>query len=80
VGLPELRMYEALAGRQLARALPALLADYADLHERVGAAWMWASVCDQAQFVLEHFRRGASASQTQAARKLLGVLQGYARG
>jgi CHAT domain-containing protein len=78
VGLPELSLYEALAERRLAAHLPAILAAYADLHQRAGGAWMWASVLDQASFVLKHFEGGAPA-EVKAAAQLLGVLKGYAK-
>ncbi len=77
VGLPELAVYEALASRDLARQLPAIAAVYEDVHNRAGTAWMWASVADQAGFVLRHFAAGNGA-ETRAARQLLAQLQGYA--
>ena len=40
---------------------------------------MWASVADQADFVLKHFTTGASA-EAKAAKALLGVLRRYAAG
>ena len=77
VGLPELAVYEALAGKTLAAQLPVVLAAYEDLHARAGTAWMWASVADQAGFVLKPFSAGTSA-EAKAAKELLGVLRGYA--
>jgi hypothetical protein len=40
---------------------------------------MWASVADQAGFVLKHFSAGTSAD-AMAAKELLGVLRRYAGG
>jgi hypothetical protein len=77
VGLPELATLEALANGHLARQLPAIAAVYEDLHTRAGTAWMWASVADQAGFVLRHFSTGDGA-EPRAARELLATLQGYA--
>ena len=78
VGLPELAMYEALAARNLASRLPDILSVYEDLHSRAGTAWMWASVVDQAGFVLRHFA-GKQGAEAQAVRQLLEVLQAYAQ-
>ncbi len=78
VGLPELATLEALASGHLARQLPAIAAVYEDLHQRAGTAWMWASVADQAGFVLRHFITGEGA-EPRAARELLATLQGYAK-
>ena len=77
VGLAELGVYEALATKTLVAQLPLVLAAYEDLHARAGTASMWASVADQADFVLKHFTTGASA-EAKAAKALLGVLRGYA--
>jgi hypothetical protein len=77
VGLPELALYESLAAHNLAQHLPAIAAVYDDVHARAGTAWMWASVADQAGFVLRHFMAGDGA-EPRAARELLATLQGYA--
>jgi hypothetical protein len=77
VGLPELAVFEALATKTLSDQLPVVLAAYDDLHSRAGTAWMWASVADQAEFVLQHFSAGASA-EAKAVKQLLAVLGGYA--
>lgn len=78
VGLPELALYESLAAHNLAQHLPAIAAVYEDVHARAGTAWMWASVADQAGFVLRHFTAGDGA-EPRAARELLATLQGYAK-
>ncbi|KNZ31343.1 MAG: hypothetical protein AD742_17380 [Methylibium sp. NZG] len=77
VGLPELGVYEALASKTLAAQLPVVLAAYDDLHRRAGVPWMWASVADQAGFVLAPYSAGSSA-EAKAAQTLLAVLRGYA--
>jgi tetratricopeptide (TPR) repeat protein len=79
VGLPELATLEALASGQLARQLPAVLAVYEDLHQRAGTAWMWASVTDQASFVLQPWLDGSGA-QADAARSLLAQLLKWSTG
>src|SRR5262249_53110450 len=65
VGLIELRLYEALARRNLAAARASIEAEYEELRERVSAAWMWASVYDQLRFVLPRYAE--RASQTEKA-------------
>jgi len=77
VGLPELATLEALAHGHLHLQLPAITAVYDDLHQRAGTAWMWASVADQAGFVLPHFADG-SGPDAIAARQLLQTLRRYA--
>lgn len=77
VGLPELATFEALAAGDLERRLPAILAVYEDLHNRAGTPWLWASVADQASFVLQAFRNGRGA-QARACEQLQQVLDGYA--
>lgn len=79
VGLPELAMLDALARGDLHRQLPAITAVYEDLHQRAGTAWMWASVADQAGFVLPHFA-SADGPQATAARELLQTLRRFADG
>jgi hypothetical protein len=74
----ELRVYEALERRDLAARRPALLAEYADLHARVSAPWMWASVYDQAVFVLERYAATARTDERAAADALLARLATYA--
>jgi hypothetical protein len=73
-GQIELHVYEAVARRALARARPAVEAAYADLHARVPAPWMWASVRDQARFVLLKYVSRTTPAEARAARALLGQL------
>ncbi len=77
VGITELRVYQALASKSLAKDLQNIVAAYKDVQGRAGSAWMWASVADQAGWVLGRFGAGAGA-EAQAAQQLLGMLQGYA--
>ena len=51
-GVIELRMYVAIAARNLARELSKLEGEFEDLFARVAAPSMWTSVADQASFVL----------------------------
>jgi hypothetical protein len=79
VGLTELDMYEALARGKLARSLPSIERDYDDLHNRVGAPWLWRSVYDQARFVLGKYAARASGDEKAAATRLLRGLEKRAR-
>jgi hypothetical protein len=74
VGLTELRLYAALAGQDLASQLAAIEAEFADLNARVGTAWLWRSVYDQAQFVLRHYAVSAPSVERQAVKTLLSYL------
>lgn len=79
VGLPELATLQALAAGDLAQQLPAILAVYEDLHQRAGTAWMWASVADQAGFVLQPCLGGRGAL-AQACQQLKAQLDAWASG
>ena len=80
VGQIEWRIYEALADRRLAKVLDGILADLADVKARAYALLSWASVSDQAQFVLSPYvaARAVSATERAAAQKLLAQLEQYA--
>lgn len=78
VGLAELELYTALAGRRLVEHRPALEAGFADVHTHVPATSLWSSVADQAAFVLEPYRQVAAGTEGDAAAGLLALLQGYA--
>ena len=71
VGLTELRLYEAIAGRRLARELDAIVGEYRDLHCRVSAPTHWTSVLDQVSFVLPKYKLRATTAEKQAAEALL---------
>jgi tetratricopeptide (TPR) repeat protein len=79
VGLTELRIYEALAQRQLAKSLAGILAELVDLKTRVGSTQMWDSVHAQARFTLQPYIDSSQSSQERdAARKLLSKLKEFA--
>jgi hypothetical protein len=77
VGQTELRIYQAIAQRGLAKALGGILHDLVDLKTRARGPRMWASVRDQAEFTLTSYIAAAGLPQTErnAARKLLAQLQ-----
>ncbi|MGA3090368.1 MAG: CHAT domain-containing protein [Terriglobales bacterium] len=79
VGQTELQLYEALAKGRLASAREALERGYQDLHRRVSAPWMWSSVYDTTEFVLQKYRRRASARENKAAERLLAGLAPFAQ-
>ena len=65
VGETELDQYEALARRRLASARKQLDKAYEDLHKRVTATRMWASVYDTACLVLPNYASRASGGSEQ---------------
>jgi tetratricopeptide (TPR) repeat protein len=78
-GLTELRVYDAVAAKQLAPALAAIDAEYSELHRRVSGTHYWRSVHDTARFVLEAYaERVGSAAEKQASAALLDLLEGFA--
>ena len=79
VALTDLRMYEALARRELAKALPAIERDYDDLYRRCDADWLWKSVSDQADFVLSIYAAATADSELKAAQSLRESLAKKAR-
>ena len=78
VGEAELDQYEALAARKLARARPQLVRAYEDLHKRVAASRMWATIYDTGCLVLPRYARRASAPEREAAHELLAQLRRFA--
>jgi hypothetical protein len=78
VGEIELDQYEALAKRKLAPARPRLERAYDDLHKRVAATRMWASVYDTACLVLPNYASRATGKEKVAALELLVKLRGLA--
>jgi tetratricopeptide (TPR) repeat protein len=75
VGDIELSLYEALNDDALAPKLAALREALDDLRARWPAQWMWASVRDQARFVLPRYARRASADEKAAGARLLEQLE-----
>jgi triacylglycerol esterase/lipase EstA (alpha/beta hydrolase family) len=80
VGLVEVELYTALAQRRLAPQLPGFANAYADLRTRVSSPGQWASVADQAEFVMVPYAAAAGGQEANAARALLAALKGYAAG
>ena len=78
VGETELDQYEALAKGKLAAELKQLARAYEDLHKRVTATRMWASVYDTACVVLPNYASRATAREQKAANELLSLLRGFA--
>ena len=80
VGQTELRLYKTLAGDgQLATARDSIELGFQDLHKRVSAAWMWASVYDNARFVLHKYAARGEGKEGKAAAALLERLATFAR-
>ncbi len=71
VGVTELRLYEAMARRQLAPALEGIMAEYVALYERVSATWMWSSVYDQVRWVVPKYMNRVDDEEDKAALSLL---------
>lgn len=80
VGQSELDLFEAILRGRLADRLPGLLKAFSQHHARVDAIRWWASVYDNAVFVLAGYRRRASPKEGGAATKLLEVLAAFADG
>jgi CHAT domain-containing protein len=78
VGETELDQYEALAARKLAPVRKQLSRAYEDLHKRVTATRMWASVYDTACLVLPNYASRATGKERAAAHELLAQLRGFA--
>jgi hypothetical protein len=79
VGQTELHLYTALAGGKLAGARESLARGYQDLYRRVSAPWMWSSVYDTAQFVLQKYSTRTSEKERRAAEDLLASLLTFAK-
>lgn len=79
IGLTELRLYEALAKRDLATALQDILQALKDLRARTASERMWGSVFDQTKFTLTSYLRatGLARSEREAARALLNQLEAW---
>lgn len=73
VGLTELRIYEALAGKRLARAVTEIMRDIDDLKSRTASPHLWSSVEDQARFVLTPYATSSAVPDAErgAVRTLL---------
>jgi hypothetical protein len=79
VGQTELSMYEAVFARTLGQCLAALTLEFTGLHDRVPRARKhWASVYDNATFILKKYRRHAPPAERKAADELLQTLKSFA--
>ena len=67
-----------MAAGRLAAARPQLDREYRDLHKRMAAARMWASVYDTACLVLPNYANRVSRAERTAALELLASLRGFA--
>ena len=76
----ELDLLQALAGRRLAAERAALELRFATLADRVKSVRMWGSVADNAGLVLGVHATRTRGAEAAAAKALLAVLEGYARG
>lgn len=79
VGLIELDLLQALAGRRLASEQEGLETRFAALRDRVRSPRMWLSVADNAGLLLNTHAARARGAEAEAAKALLGVLEGYAK-
>ena len=80
VGLTELRLYQAIAERNLAAELDTIIREYRDLHGRMDATTNWRTVLDQVRFVLEKYEVRATAPERSAATALTKQLEELAQG
>ena len=71
VGQTELKMYASLFAGTLKKDVAKLIADFDDHHARVSAPKRWASVLDNASFVLLKYQKRASRGESEAAARLL---------
>jgi hypothetical protein len=78
VGDVELEQWTAMVRRRLAAARPTIRREYEDLHKRVQAARMWASIYDTACLVLTSYASRSRGREKAAAQDLLAQLRGYA--
>jgi hypothetical protein len=81
LGQTELSLYQVLATERLATGSTRqdIERQYDEVHQRVSAARMWASVYDTACFVLPRYASRASAAEKEAASALLTHLQSLAQ-
>ncbi|HUP39554.1 MAG TPA: CHAT domain-containing protein [Vicinamibacterales bacterium] len=78
VGQTELKMYASLFAGTLKKDVARLIEDFNDHHGRVSAPKRWASVLDNASFVLLKYQQRASRGESEAAARLLTHLTGLA--
>ena len=78
VGEVELDQYEALVAHKLWHVRSELSRAYEDLHKRVTATRMWASVYDTACLILPNYAGRANEKEKAAAQELLAQLRSFA--
>ena len=71
VGQTELKMYASLFAGTLEKDVRRLIEDFKDHHSRVSAPKRWASVLDNASFVLLKYKSRAKRGEAAAAGRLL---------
>lgn len=79
VSQTELALYESMARRTLAKDVSSVIAGYDRLKLRVSSTWLWASVLDQARFVLHAYGVDGLPDERAAADSLIAYLQKNAR-
>jgi hypothetical protein len=80
-GPTELEMWQALEQRALAPEWPVIAEAFDDLYARVSSPSSWASIYDNARFVLTRYEKHASKDdEKSAARSVLQKLQAFASG
>ncbi len=70
-----MRWLEAVSRHRLAEARPTIAQAFVELAQRAPARRMWASVHDQARFVLEPYAQKAGGAERAAALALLKQLR-----
>jgi hypothetical protein len=78
VGLVELQLLEAASQGRLQVARNSIAQGFADVAQRAPAKRLWASVHDQAHFVLDPYAVGASVTEAAAAAAVLKQLKALA--
>jgi len=78
IGEIDMDQYEALTGRRLRKVASRLAKEYDDLHNRVKGTRMWATVYDNACFVLSTYGLRAKGAEQAAALQLLARLRSFA--
>jgi tetratricopeptide (TPR) repeat protein len=73
VSLIELKLYEAIAAKNLSTVAAAIQSQYEELHARVSARWMWGSAADQLRFLFQGYASDNSGDG-RALEQLLKVI------
>jgi hypothetical protein len=78
VAQTELRLYLALARGTFVKESESFTKEYGNVYKRVTAPWMWSSVYDTLQFVLQIYRSRRSTPESRAADELLATIAPFA--